>query len=582
MRYLSRLELVGSLFVFAGLFSACSFVYDLSADQCELNADCDALGGEFEGRECRAGVCVPGNGPTGGTGGMGSGGCKSTSECLDDEKNFGFTACIDGACVPLVDADAHCPLVVPSDPQQLEEVLRQPGEPIIFGSFGPINQGLHGVRTRNYDMAISEFNEETSGLPGPSGRRGLVAVVCETQTDPEESRERLSKSMDHLIQKLKVPGVIPMMYPDDLQFEFERELQRDADKTPLFLSPLDSDSTLLDLPADNGLLWHLLPSGLEIALPYKGLLARALGALGSLPLEEPARIALITTQDNRLCEDMRTIVVDPNKGIVFNGGTTEENGPESFQEFFIRTTDSPTELAPTVDALLEFRPHVIISLTTEDFFEGIYTSLESQWNAEAGTAPRPFYLLSPYHFVSPFLDSRLATNQLRSRIAGVNAAANPNPSLYSKYLSRFKVAYASEMFPSYDGYENFYDAAYYLIYSAAAVASNTAKLTGADLARGMRRVTDMGSSQVYGVGVEQISSALQALQFGSIRLDGTMGPPDFNPKGGRATAGSVWCVDASDGYRSDVLRYDTATGELVLGNGASGNQLDELPCAAEL
>src|SRR5688572_30313325 len=98
MRYLSRLELLGGLLISAGLFSACSLVYDLSADQCEVKADCDALGGEFRGRECRAGVCVVtgATGGNGGGGGMDAGGCKSTSECQDDPENFADSACIDG------------------------------------------------------------------------------------------------------------------------------------------------------------------------------------------------------------------------------------------------------------------------------------------------------------------------------------------------------------------------------------------------------------------------------------------------------------------------------------------------------
>jgi hypothetical protein len=581
MRYLSRLELFGGLLMSAGLFSACSFVYDLSADQCELDADCEALGGDFRGRECRAGVCVAtgATGGNGGGGGMDAGGCKSTRECQDDPENFADSACIDGECVALANSGAACPLVVPSDPQQLREVLGQPGEPIIFGAFGPVSQGVHTVRTRNYDLAFTEFNEKTA-LPGPNGNRGLVAVICETPLDPDPvvAREKLEKSMDHLAQALKVPGIIPVMLADDLQFAFQRELQRDAANTPFFLSAFESDSTLVNLPADNGLLWHILPTGLEVALAYKPLLTRV---LDSREVAEPARVALITTQDIRATDDMRTTVVSSASGIVFNGGTVNDNDSSTFQEFLIRTTDSPADLAPVVTALLEFKPDVIISLTADEFLTGILTPLESQWNAETDMAPRPFYLFSPYHVNNSVFVSKLAANQLRQRTAGVNSAKAKDRDLYNTYVAKFRAAYASDMFSNYDDYENFYDAPYYMIYSAAAVTRNTPRLTGADLVRGMNKITDMSSSQVFGVGSAPIPTALQALTVGNIRLDGALGPPNFDQNGGRKAPGSVWCVDSSNQYRTDVLTYNDDTGELELGQDDEGDALEELPCIAD-
>jgi hypothetical protein len=582
MRYLSRLELLGGLLISAGLFSACSFVYDLSADQCELDADCDALGGDFRGRECRAGVCVPtgATGGNGGGGGMDAGGCKSTQECQDDPTVFADSVCINGECVALANADAACPLVVPSDPQQLKELLSKPGEPIIFGAFGVINQGLHGEITRNYDLAFTEFNDTTTGLPGPNGRRGLVAVICETPLDEDRvaARKKLEGSMDHLVQTLKVPGIVPTLFADDLQYAFERELQRDASNAPFFLSAFESDSTLVNLPADNGLLWHILPTGEEVALAYKPLLARV---LDSLELAEPARVALVTTEDIRATNDMRTTVVSSVSGIVFNDGTVDDNDSSTFQEILIRTSDSPTDLEPDVTTLLEFKPHVIIALGENEFLTGILTPLESRWNAETAMAPRPFYLFSPYQVNMPLFASKLGTNQLRQRTAGVNSAKAKDRKLYNTYVGKFRAAYASDMFDSYDDQENFYDAAYYTIYAAAAVIGNTPGLKGADLVRGMNKITDMSSSQLFGVGTADISRALNALELGSIQLVGALGPPNFDDNGGRKTPGSVWCVDSSNQFRTDVLTYDEATGELELGQDDEGNTLEDLPCIAD-
>jgi hypothetical protein len=97
----------------------------------------------------------------------------------------------------------------------------------------------------------------------------------------------------------------------------------------------------------------------------------------------------------------------------------------------------------------------------------------------------------------------------------------------------------------------------------------------------MNEITDMSSSQILGVGTADISKALNALQLGNIRLDGTLGPPNFDDNGGRKTPGSVWCVDSANQFRTDVLTYDEATGELELGQDEEGKTLEDLPCIAD-
>jgi len=568
MRYLSRVQLLGALLLSVGAVSACSLVYDLSADQCEVNADCEALGPEFANRECRAGVCVPREGGSSGGGGGPSGGCSKSSECLDDPANLGPTACIEGACVPLTNGST-CPVVLPFDTSQREELLRQPGgEPLVFGAFAPIPPQLLSTISLNYELAFSEFNKKTGGLIGADGRRRpLLAVVCETSTD----RASLETSMDFLIDQVKTPGVIPFLRADDVQFIFE--LKRDAD--PFILSTMETDSTLAAMP-DGDLVWQLLPSGREIALPVRPLLTRIIDAK---MYEEDVRVAVVVNEDIRTNVDIvSTLLAEDGTGIEFNGKTALENGDEAFQSFTIHEGDTQADTANIVEALLEFQPHVVIAATSTEFYNLVFTSLEMRWNSETGNAPRPFYILSPYHFGQGAVLDRLT--QFRSRMVGLNSATAADQRLYNTYLSRFKSAYQDVMNP--ERYENFYDAPYYMIYSAAAVLSRTPKLTGGDLARGMRQLVDF-NGPTFGVGVDAINGALTALANGPIRLDGTLGPPDFDARGGRSTPGTVWCAGPQDTtLYSDVLRYDPETGELENGFDQDGNQLEELPCAFQL
>jgi hypothetical protein len=147
---------------------------------------------------------------------------------------------------------------------------------------------------------------------------------------------------------------------------------------------------------------------------------------------------------------------------------------------------------------------------------------------------------------------------VRTRFAGVNGASALDQTLYNTYQIAFDTAYPEVA--GQRGYENFYDAAYYLIYSAAA-AGSVQSLGGDDLARGMGRLLTGPS---WGVGYADIPYALSALQTGKITLNGTDGPPSFDPgTGAKLGPGSVWCVDSSLKQRADVLRYDPTSQALT-------------------
>ena len=113
--------------------------------------------------------------------------------------------------------------------------------------------------------------------------------------------------------------------------------------------------------------------------------------------------------------------------------------------------------------------------------------------------------------------------------------------------------------------------AVYLLADAMYAAGSVPQITGADIARGMQRVV-AGSLDVD-IGPTHIADGFSALATGgTIRLNGTMGPSDFDPGvGARRGSGSVYCylredLDVTIAY--DVLRHDRDTGELV----------GELPC----
>ena len=108
------------------------------------------------------------------------------------------------------------------------------------------------------------------------------------------------------------------------------------------------------------------------------------------------------------------------------------------------------------------------------------------------------------------------------------------------------------------GYENWYDAAWYLIDSMAAGARNREnfQFSGIQLASGMERLLDGPKEHTidptdFGYAMEDLSAPSD-----SITLIGTMGLPTFDAQGGRDGDGSVFCVTPAAQYITDVLRLD--------------------------
>ncbi len=558
-------------------FSGCSVLYDLSPDQCEVNADCAALGGEFEKRVCVAGVCVQpagtsgsggtrggsdsGGSDSGGSGGddaageAGQGGapieppeCTTHAECLEKSGKFKPRVCIEQACVDLLTPD--CPLALPqTDDLWFDNLLRE--NPLIVGAYSFVPTELVGIATRNYDLALTEVTRKTNGVPGADGaRRQVVGVVCRSNYAAPED---LDASAEHLIDDLRVPGVISALLADDLQRTFETFGEPAG---TFFVSPIEADSTLVALQ-DRDLLWHMLPGGQDVAVSYAALLDRAIAFLGS---PEPVKVAVVTASDVRYLSDMNGTVL---KTIRFNGKSAAANASDdNFLALNITSaySDPSADLSSAVQALRNFEPNVIIALSADETLKTLIPLLESSWTG----ATKPFYLFSPYHYNNPELGDLLSNKEptVRQRMAGINFASAVDGSLNESYQLAFDQAYPEVA--GRRGYENFYDATYYLLYALAAAPSD-APPTGDGLALGMKRLL---AGDAFGVGKDDLPGAFSALSGDAettISLNGTLGPPDFDPAtGGRVSPGSVWCVDASGNQRIDVLRYDPE-GNLLTG-----------------
>ena len=479
--------------------------------------------------------------------------CRTNSECLAWSGEPDPSACIEGHCVRLITQE--CPILLPNTRRGWLDALRHSDpDPVIFGVFGDVPQELIGLDGLNYDLALTETARTVAGIPAEDDkRRPLLALLCRYIYD---SNEAFDRAIDHLMVELQVPGILAALESSDLEYAFRRH---GRERQVFIMSPFEADPALLALDGE-GLIWHILPGGDSVALPYGPLLDRTvahLRRLGELGPDEAVRVALVTADDVRMLATMSSALT--NGILKVDGRPILETFPDTFRPVTIQSSElasTPPDYTAAIELLREFAPHVVISAATDGFIDTIVPALERS----AGQV-EPFYLLSPWNIKpDPLQNLLLEFPQLYQRVAGVNFAAAVDRTIYDAYQTRFDAA-----FPSYAGTrdnENFYDAAYYLIYAAAA-AGKVSPLTGADLASGMQRL--LSGRYSFSVGPDDLVPAFTALEEAgsSIVLNGTMGPPDFDPDtGARVQPGTVWCVDQSRKMNMDVLRVD-AEGRLV-------------------
>lgn len=548
-RRLRALPIPLGLVCAAAVLHGCSLAYDLSTSQCSVNADCESIG---EGLVCGPEhLCQ-----------IDTSGCADNAECLNDENNIGLSACIKdpgkarGVCTALTSPE--CNTVLPLDTTLQDKALE--GDPVIFGAFTNVSLG---PLLYNYDLAVTEFQNTNGGIYTAGGTRPVLMVACNgtvTEGDSDEFQAGLDRAMDHLIE-LHVPGVVSGLEVPDLKRVFE---QKGKDAKMFFMSSFESDNSLGAALQDNGLVWEVLPGGTGLARAYKPVVDRTITYLQKKgALSGTARVALVSAPDISLLGDMGNALqsAPSDGGIVFNDKSVLDNIRDN--NFYGTTTpsfyaDKTADLTAQVDELLAFKPHIIVSTGASEFLTRIIPALEQRWDGTNVGQARPFYILSPYQYGRAALTTAInGSPTVRQRVIGLNAPAATDPTIYDSYVARFHTAYPNET--DYEGKENFYDSAYYLLYAASAAAPSLTD--GASMVTGMSRILN-GSP--YKVGPTDMNNAIGALINGlPISLIGAGGPPNFNvATGGKDDAGSVWCVDSTMKTQSDVLRYQASDGTM--------------------
>lgn len=595
--------------------ASCSFLFDTDQVQCQVREDCAGFK-PVEGVktvECIENVCqyvnlttstTNPNTSSSTTGSAGAGGqpeCTENDECI--EKNFSNPAiCRNEKCIPL-DTD-QCPVVLGAGDGN--ENVKSPKEPFIFGAianFGnPVLEGTAAIA--NMDFAIDQVNTRTNGgYRWANAKRPFVAVVCSAAPDA------VPAGMEHLVKTLDVSGIISTQVPSQLLDAFEHEDYGARDNNVFMLSTTYADSTLTNADVDpSALLWHMLGDGVDQAAAYKPLVAQAeayLRTQRSIPEEEKIRVVMVVSGDPYVT-DVATVITST---VEFNGQSVIANANDDcgddipcFERVNIpsATSDVPApDVSAAFSAIMSLEPHLVLAITRSEFLlNDLLPRVESVWDIDKGgrSLPPPLYLFSPLvsrnstlPIVQRFEKPPPSENNpgfapLRQRILGVAPTGAEDTELYDLYLFDFEEKYRPVVGDgvSLAGTENYYDAAYFMMYAIhGGVAINN--LTGLNVSYGMTRLLGPGTNyEVYRGDPNQVIQALRSGdEDGYITLEGTMGPPAFRPSGARINLPSVYCFDRDpDGtddammFHPDVLKYDPMTETLSSPSGEDPCSID--------
>jgi hypothetical protein len=510
-----------------------------------------------------------GKGGTGGTTGGTSGDagmagappapeCATNGDCYNLHKTEFKTnpyACVTGQCVPLMTDE--CPIVLPiSEVGTWQSLLSK--DPIMLGGFGYINRpGLYSTATRNYDLALDEMNTATNGVyAGSSARHKMVMVVCDSHVPAPKT---VDIPAQHLINDLKIKGIVSELDASDQLTVFENYGQPND---VFFIMPPYPDHRLINL-ADDGLVWNMLSGADQLSVSFQPLIEMTethLRHLGSIPAgTNNMKVALIVGQDQVFLQDMADYITN---NVTFNGATAGDNGMATFQSFGITSyyTNPSEDYSDTVQKIVQFAPHVIIGATTDEAVRSIIPLIENDWDAANVGQNRPFYILSPLDYNINGMTTLISGSDsstmnmgvaLFERVIGLNWPAAVDQTIYNAYQDRFRTKYS---YPA-PFYDNYYDAGWFLLYGVAASAQ---PVRGAAIRDGLIRVTT-GSTEIP-VGPDNALSAVNTLKDGGakIKVIGAGGPPNWDTKGSRDDAGTVWCVNQQGTYFPDQYRYNSS------------------------
>ncbi len=545
------------------------------------------------------------------TGGTGTTATTTAPACVNADciaAHVDPWTCINGVCTQLLTTD--CPVLLPQDTAgdySAMKLLSKPA-PIIVGGFASMSNAQNPYDTQavaNWNLAFTEFNSKTSGglqsYDGSGVARPLIGLICNGNN---ATTDTVDAAMAHLTQDVRVPAVLSTLSVTNLleayNFTTRQSYTVDHNGQPVFFMNTGSANLQLMTTNDNGLIWSLLGNPRLLAASAAALVRQIEpvvkadrqayftnnpGTAKDDPSADNSLRVTLVYSDNSTMSDVHDVLLSdsdhPETLMWINGKLVTDPANSTYFNQAQVVANSSTVTAATT-AIQNNKPHIIVAMGTSEFPQYVLQTVENSWGTIAPGQMRPYYVMSNLIFNGSQLRTALknmSSNgfQTENRIVGVGyAQINDSRSvgLYNAYYLNLVNSYGSGALVGQLGStENYYDGAYYLLYSIAAAEVNrkpSNPISGTNIFSGLTgKVINPGASYVD-VGPGNIATVLNQLQtIGSgysMALWGLDGPPNFDTSNGtRAFPTSAWCiipdstVNPPFSYVSDGLLYDPKT-----------------------
>ncbi|WP_394836036.1 bifunctional serine/threonine-protein kinase/ABC transporter substrate-binding protein [Pendulispora rubella] len=442
--------------------------------------------------------------------------CTSNAACVKQNDGRGGLICrraTDGACVSL--EAPGC------------KVLAEKGDvendaTIWFGAMFPMSGkfaeafGLESVNA--IDLARRDFVQIARGIPSPSSSgpgkpaRPIGIIACDDAVNPRESAR-------HLVD-LQVPAVIGFSSSQEV---IDLATESFIPNGILAVATQNRSSLITTIPHppnEPRLVWRTTFNTAVNMIPVSAVVAEviepSLRASHVLRPDEAMRVVHLRIRNTTGLSGSDALLGT----LRFNGKSAVENG-SNYLELLYTNPQDPQPIADSsiVDALLKFRPHVVISAGFDTNTKTVLAPFETRWPKSERYRPR--YVVAGM-YGDDFFQLLGKNTERRRRFMGVGLPTSTlvNAKLTMHYNETYTPKVTQSGAPG-----AVYDAAYLLAY--AAYAMGDLPMTGSNLARGMARLVPPG--EPIDVGPTKIFEAFRLLQEGkSIDLRGAATPLDFD------------------------------------------------------
>jgi serine/threonine protein kinase len=484
-------------------------------------------------------VPVPANGPGTAIGAAKTKECAKNAECVKGHGGEPWICGPGGRCAPLASEDC--------------KVLAEPGaaendETVWFGTMFPLSGDLADVgaeSTNAVELARREFASVSAGLP-PSGGAPAAPIGLVTCDDSTNA----ARVAAHLTQDVHVPAVIGFRASNEVIDLASRFF---VPSRTLTIATLNHSPLITKVPQPAGgprLVWRLAASYGQtpevMTLVIRQAIEPDLRATGGLALHERLRAAAILEDtatglgaEDSLLEELR---INDRRAL---------DSHDDFRVYRCSATGATSTCEQHADAIVAFRPHVIIYVLTAANLVPLFRELEERWPSDAPFRPR-YLENNPLDGLAPFLDEK---PERRRRFLGLTPPYNDaSAKLTRRYNAAFHSHLEETQIPAAQ-----YDAFYLLAF--AAFAEKERPREGTTLAATFPRLLPPAES--IEVGPSTLLEVFTRLSRGEpVALDGASALLDLDlGTGERRTDFDVLCPGVgadgrSSGSIASGLRYD--------------------------